>query len=65
MAWLNAQGDDVFPIPGTKRITYLEENIDSLKITLTSDELNKINSLSQGVRGERKNDEGMQLVDRS
>ncbi len=65
LAWLNAQGDDVFPIPGTKRITYLEENIDSLKITLTSDELNRINSLSQGVRGERKNDEGMQLVDRS
>ena len=65
LAWLNAQGDDIFPIPGTKRLTYLEENINSLKITLTIDELKRINNLSIRVRGERKNDEGMQLVDRS
>ena len=65
LAWLNAQGHDVFPIPGTKRLTYLEENINSLKITLTIDELNRINNLSLRVRGERKNEEGMQLVDRS
>ena len=65
LAWLNAQGDDVFPIPGTKRRTYLKENIDSLKITLNRDEINKINGLSQGVQGKRKNDEGMKLVDRS
>lgn len=65
LAWLNAQGDDVFPIPGTKRRTYLAENVDSLKITLTSDERSRINDLSQGVQGKRKNDVGMELVDRS
>lgn len=65
LAWLNAQGDDVFPIPGTKRRSYLAENIDSLKIELTGEEIRRINDLSQGVQGERKNDTGMRLVDRS
>ena len=65
LAWLNAQGDDVFPIPGTKRRTYLNENIDSLKIILNRGEINKINDLSKGVQVKRKNDEGMKLVDRS
>jgi aryl-alcohol dehydrogenase-like predicted oxidoreductase len=65
LAWLNAQGDDIFPIPGTKRRTYLKENIESLLITLTTDELNKINRLSQRAQGNRKNDAGMKLVDLS
>jgi aryl-alcohol dehydrogenase-like predicted oxidoreductase len=65
LAWLNAQGDDIFPIPGTRRRTYLKENIESLQITLTTDELNKIDRLSERVQGNRKNDAGMKLVDRS
>lgn len=65
LAWLSAQGEDVFPIPGTKRRTYLKENIESLQIKLTPDELNRINRLSQRVQGERKNDVGMKLVDQS
>ena len=64
LAWLNAQGDDVFPIPGTKRRTYLEENIESVRIKLTADELNRINRVSLLVQGNRKNDAGMKLVDR-
>jgi len=63
LAWLNAQGDDIFPIPGTKRRTYLKENIDSLHIKLTADELNRINRASLLVKGNRKNDAGMKLVD--
>lgn len=63
LAWLNAQGDDVFPIPGTKRRTYLKENIDSLHITLTADQLNSIDRVSIQVKGKRKNDAGMALVD--
>ena len=39
LAWLNAQGDDVVPIPGTKRRTYLEDNIGALDVTLTADDL--------------------------
>jgi aryl-alcohol dehydrogenase-like predicted oxidoreductase len=63
LAWLNAQGDDIFPIPGTKRRTYLEENIQSCQIKLNVDELNKINLASRQVQGNRKNDSGMKLVD--
>ena len=37
-AWLLKQGDDIFPIPGTKRIQYLEENWSSLDVHLTGDE---------------------------
>jgi len=64
LAWLNAQGDDIFPIPGTKRKTYLMENIESLQVTLTTEEINRINRVSLRVQGERKNDAGMKLVDR-
>jgi aryl-alcohol dehydrogenase-like predicted oxidoreductase len=63
LAWLNAQGEDVFPIPGTKRISYLIENIESLQINLTNDELVMINEASMLVQGKRKNDSGMKLVD--
>ena len=64
LAWLNAQGDDVFPIPGTKRRTYLKDNIESLKVRLTNDEITRINRISLQVQGKRKNDAGMELVDR-
>ena len=63
LAWLSGQGNDVFPIPGTKRRTYLGENIGSLNITLTSDELEKINHVSRLVQGQRKNNAGMEMVD--
>ncbi|MEO6836373.1 MAG: aldo/keto reductase [Candidatus Tumulicola sp.] len=39
LAWLLAQGDDVVPIPGTKRRTYLEENVAALEIELSTEEL--------------------------
>ena len=64
LAWLNAQGDDVFPIPGTKRRIYLEENVESLQISLSAGELNRINRVSLLVQGNRKNVAGMKLVDR-
>lgn len=38
LAWLINQGDDIFPIPGTKRIKYLEENMGALDVVLTPDE---------------------------
>lgn len=63
LAWLNAQGEDVFPIPGTKRIAYLEENVESLHIKLSSDELVTIDEVSKRVQGKRKNDSGMKLID--
>jgi len=45
LAWLAAQGDDVVPIPGTKRRTYLEENVGALDVTLTPDDLARLDDL--------------------
>ena len=42
LAWVLAQGDDVVPIPGTRRITYLEENVASADIVLTPEDLRRI-----------------------
>jgi len=64
LAWLNARGHDIFPIPGTKRRTWLKENIASLQIILTSAEIERINQVSLLVKGQRKNAAGMKLVDR-
>ncbi|MBE9037532.1 aldo/keto reductase [aff. Roholtiella sp. LEGE 12411] len=46
LAWLLAQGDDIVPIPGTKRRTYLEENVASVDITLTAEELARIQEVA-------------------
>jgi aryl-alcohol dehydrogenase-like predicted oxidoreductase len=62
LAWLIAQGTDIFPIPGTKRRIYLAENIQSLEIVLTDADLKRINKVSHKVRGNRKNDSGMKLL---
>lgn len=42
LAWVLAQGNDVVPIPGTKRIKYLDENIDALDVVLSAEELQLI-----------------------
>ncbi|MFP3668378.1 aldo/keto reductase [Priestia sp. SIMBA_032] len=60
LAWILSQGDDIVPIPGTKRIQYLEENIGALKIQLSKEELYRINKVApKGVAaGERYPDMG-------
>ena len=64
LAWLLAQGQDIVPIPGTKRIPYLEENLKALDISLTDDDLARINQVApQGVAaGERYPEEVMKGV---
>jgi aryl-alcohol dehydrogenase-like predicted oxidoreductase len=64
LAWLKSRGDDIFPIPGTKRRKWLKENIGSLQVVLTSDEKDRIEQVSKLVQGERKNAAGMALIDR-
>jgi aryl-alcohol dehydrogenase-like predicted oxidoreductase len=49
LAWLLKQGDDIFPIPGTKRLKYLEENWGALDITLTNEESAEIRTFSDKV----------------
>lgn len=46
IAWLLAQGEDMVPIPGTKRRKYLEENIAAVEIELSSKELERINAVA-------------------
>ncbi len=45
LAWVLAQGEDIVPIPGTKRRTYLEENVAAVDIKLTKEELARINEV--------------------
>ncbi len=55
LAWVLAQGDDVVPIPGTKRVPYLEENVRALDIALTPEDLATLDAAAPhgGVRGDR------------
>ncbi len=46
LAWVLAQGKDMFPIPGTKRINYLEENVGSLTLSLSESELREIERIA-------------------
>jgi aryl-alcohol dehydrogenase-like predicted oxidoreductase len=48
-----AQGPDVVPIPGTKRVEYLEQNVGALDIKLTEDELARLDKLADRVAGPR------------
>ena len=64
LAWLLAQGEDIVPIPGTKRRHYLEENVGALNVTLTAAELRGIDEIApQGVTaGSRYAEGGMRAV---
>ncbi len=46
LAWVMAQGDDVVPIPGTKRRTYLEQNAQATELELTADDLRRLDELA-------------------
>ena len=59
LAWVLAQGEDLVPIPGTKRRKYLEENAASVDVELTGDELDRINAELPEPSGERYNEAGM------
>jgi aryl-alcohol dehydrogenase-like predicted oxidoreductase len=47
LAWVLSQGDDIVPIPGTKRRKYLRENIEAVKITLTKRDLHRLNEMAK------------------
>ena len=61
LAWLLAQGDDIVPIPGTKRRKYLEENIGALNVTLSGAELGALADVGV-VAGPRYPEGGMRTV---
>ena len=66
LAWLLARGDDIIPIPGTKRRKCLEENVGALNVTLTPEDLRRIEEVApKGVAaGLRYPEALMALVDR-
>ncbi|NGM83561.1 aldo/keto reductase [Paenibacillus sp. 7124] len=66
LAWLLSRGDDIVPIPGTKRRSYLEENIGALDVTLDEDDLRRIEDAApQGAAaGFRYPEASMKAIDR-
>ncbi|SDD76401.1 aldo/keto reductase [Glycomyces harbinensis] len=63
LAWLLAQGEDVNPIPGTRRVERLEENIAADGIRLTPDQVGRLNNLAP-ASGDRHDPGGMAAIDR-
>ena len=66
LAWVLVQGNDVIPIPGTKRRKYLQENIGALDVNLTSKDLARMDEVSpqEAVAGARYPDWAMAMVNR-
>jgi aryl-alcohol dehydrogenase-like predicted oxidoreductase len=66
LAWLLAQDEHIAPIPGTKRVKYLEENAGAADIALTADQLAEIDAVvpAGAVSGDRYTAAGMQSVNR-
>ncbi len=64
LAWLLAQGDDIVPIPGTRRIAHLQDNLGALSVRLAPDELAELDRavVALPVAGERYTEEGMKRV---
>jgi aryl-alcohol dehydrogenase-like predicted oxidoreductase len=64
LAWVLAQGADIVPIPGTKRRSYLEENISALDLRLTQEDLQRIEKIAPRdvAAGSRYPEAGMRLV---
>jgi aryl-alcohol dehydrogenase-like predicted oxidoreductase len=64
LAWVLAQGNDVVPIPGTKRRQYLDENLGAAEVKLNSDDLADLNPLASIVSGERYAAQAAKLAER-
>jgi len=62
IAWVLAQGDDLVPIPGTKRRTYLEQNVAAVDVELTEDDLARIDAELPEPAGDRYDEAGMASV---
>jgi aryl-alcohol dehydrogenase-like predicted oxidoreductase len=63
LAWLLAQGDDIAPIPGTKRVSRVEENTAADDIELTVEQIERLNNLTPAT-GERHEEANMAVIDR-
>jgi aryl-alcohol dehydrogenase-like predicted oxidoreductase len=63
LAWLLAQGDDIAPIPGTRRVARVEENTAADGVTLSAEQVDRLNNLTPAA-GERHDETNMAVIDR-
>ena len=66
LAWVLAQGEDIVPIPGTKHVKYLDQNIGALDVTLSDDDLRLLDEILPpgAAAGQRYHERGMETVNR-
>ncbi len=64
LAWVLAQGSDVAPIPGTKRVRYLEDNVGAVNVHLEPEDMRELDALKSGVAGERYESSMMAQLER-
>jgi aryl-alcohol dehydrogenase-like predicted oxidoreductase len=66
LAWVLAQGDDIVPIPGTKHVRYLDQNIGALEVRLSDADLRRLDEILPpgAAAGERYHARGMETVNR-
>jgi aryl-alcohol dehydrogenase-like predicted oxidoreductase len=66
LAWLLARGEDIFPIPGTKHINRLEENVGALQVQLTKEEVARLDAAfpAGAAAGDRYSEQAMKAVHR-
>ncbi len=66
LAWVLAQGEDIVPIPGTKHVKYLDQNIGALEVKLGEEDLKRLDSIMPpgAAAGERYHARGMEAVNR-
>jgi aryl-alcohol dehydrogenase-like predicted oxidoreductase len=62
LAWVLAQGEDIVPIPGTKRRTYLEDNAAAVDVELTPEDLERIDAELPAAAGDRYDQAGMASI---
>ena len=64
LAWVMAQNDNIFPIPGTKRVPFLEENVRATEVKLTPEDLKEIEDVfpKNAAAGLRYTEAGMKTV---
>jgi aryl-alcohol dehydrogenase-like predicted oxidoreductase len=63
LAWLLAKGEDIVPIPGTKRVSRVEENIAADGIQLSAEQIDKLDNVAPAA-GAHHNEEQMRLIER-
>jgi aryl-alcohol dehydrogenase-like predicted oxidoreductase len=66
LAWVLSQGEDTVPIPGTKRVKYLDDNLGAVNVRLTAEEMVQIDAIlpAGAASGERYSAQAMQMIDR-